>query len=66
MEAEGEDLITEQRNPKSAGLDRMALSHVLALINEEDAAVAPAVRAALPQIASATKLMIGRIHAGGW
>ncbi|MDR7434183.1 MAG: N-acetylmuramic acid 6-phosphate etherase [Armatimonadota bacterium] len=60
-----EDLLTEQRNPRSMSLDQMTTLEILALINEEDAKVAPAVREALPQIAAAVELVIDRLQKGG-
>lgn len=60
-----ENLITEQRNPRTLLLDRMTTLEILTVINDEDASVAGAVRAALPQIASAVDLVVDRLHAGG-
>lgn len=57
--------VTEQRNPRSMLLDMMRTAEVVALINEEDAGIAAAVRAALPQIAAAADLVADRIRAGG-
>lgn len=58
-------MVTEQRNLKSMRLDELGTAEMLAVINEEDAIVAPAVRAALPEIARAVDLVAGRITAGG-
>lgn len=58
-------LVTEQRNPKSMRLDQMDTADMLVLMNEEDAGVALAVRAALPEITRAVDLVAGRIKAGG-
>lgn len=58
-------LLTEQRNPKSMRLDVMSTREIVALINEEDAAVAAAVRRALPEIARAADLIADRIRQGG-
>ncbi len=60
-----EDLITEQRNPRTLALDRMTTLQILNVINEEDATVAEAVHTALPQIAAATEVVIERIQRGG-
>lgn len=60
-----EDLITEQRNPRTMQLDGMTTAEILTVINEEDATVAGAVRTALPQIAAATELVVERIRRGG-
>lgn len=45
---------TESRNPKAAALARMSSREILELMNDEDATVAAAVRAALPAIERAT------------
>lgn len=58
-------LITEQPNPRSMALDQLGTWEILALINDEDATVAGAVRAAIPQIAAATELVIERLRADG-
>lgn len=60
-----EDLITEQRNPRTLALDRMTTLQILNVINEDDATVAEAVHTALPQIAAATEVVIERIQRGG-
>lgn len=58
-------LPTERRNPKSMRLDVMSTREIVALINEEDASVAPAVRRALGEIARAADLIAERIREGG-
>jgi len=58
-------LVTEQRNPRSISLDMMSTAEVVALINDEDAGVAQAVRTALPEIARAVDLVAQRIRDGG-
>ncbi len=60
-----EGLITEGRNPRTLFLDRMSTLEILTVINEEDASVATAVRGALPQIATAVDLVVGRLRRGG-
>jgi|DewCreStandDraft_2_1066082.scaffolds.fasta_scaffold00172_81 N-acetylmuramic acid 6-phosphate etherase len=60
-----EELLTEQRNPRSMFLDQMSTREILELINDEDAKVAAAVRLALPQIAAAVDLVVDRLKAGG-
>lgn len=60
-----DQLITEQRNPQSLHLDRMTTLEILTVINDEDAGVAAAVRAVLPQIAAATDLVVERLRRGG-
>ncbi len=60
-----DDLVTERRNPRSMMLDRMTTAEILEMINEEDASIAGAMRAALPQITAATELVVERIRRGG-
>lgn len=45
---------TETRNPRTSDLDQLSTGDLLALINEEDHGVAPAVAAELPAITRAT------------
>lgn len=58
-------LTTEARNPASAELDAMSVPDLLAVMNAEDARVAPAVGAALPQIAAAVELITASLRRGG-
>lgn len=58
-------LATEARNPASASLDTMPVADLLALMNDEDAKVAPAVREALPQIEQAVALVAASLRCGG-
>ena len=57
-------LPTEQPNPRTADLDRLDTLGVLTRINDEDRLVAPAVRAALPELARAVDLAAERWRAG--
>ncbi|MDQ7843172.1 MAG: N-acetylmuramic acid 6-phosphate etherase [Armatimonadota bacterium] len=59
------DLVTERRNPRSMRLDVMSTAEIVALINDEDATVAAAVRGALPEIARAADLIADRLRRGG-
>ncbi|MCC6264291.1 MAG: N-acetylmuramic acid 6-phosphate etherase [Bryobacterales bacterium] len=59
-----ETLLTEQRNPASAGIDRMSTSGMLRVMNAEDARVAGAVEAALPKIAEALDRIAEAMQAG--
>ncbi|MDZ7636766.1 MAG: N-acetylmuramic acid 6-phosphate etherase [Bryobacterales bacterium] len=59
-----ESLLTEQRNPASAGIDRMTTTEMLRVMNAEDATVAGAVEAALPQIAAALDRIAGAMKEG--
>lgn len=57
--------LTEQRNPATAGIDRLSALEICRLINREDRRIAPAVRAELPRIARAVELAEGALRAGG-
>lgn len=58
-------MLTEQRNPRSADIDRRSTLEILRIMNEEDATVALAVREALPAIAQAVDAIVDGIRAGG-
>ncbi len=60
-----DELATEQRNPRSVDLDRLSTEAIVALIHAEDATVATAVQAALPQVARAADLLAERLGSGG-
>ena len=59
-----ETLLTEQRNPASAGIDRMSTFEMLRVMNAEDAKVAGAVGAALPKIAEALDRIAAAMQTG--
>lgn len=63
--ADWEELLTEQRNPASAGIDEASTLEMLAVINREDARIAPAIRQVLPAIARAVDLAAGALARGG-
>ena len=56
---------TELPNPHTEGLDRLPTEQMLARINDEDATVAGAVRAELPQIARAVDAVAALLRRGG-
>lgn len=56
---------TEARNPKARGLSAMPIRSILELMNEEDARVPGAVRAALPAIERGVEAIAAAIAAGG-
>jgi N-acetylmuramic acid 6-phosphate etherase len=58
-------LLTEHSHPSSADLDRLSSLAIARIINREDAKVAPAVKAALPQIAKAIDLITAALKRGG-
>jgi N-acetylmuramic acid 6-phosphate etherase len=65
MAVEPELPLTERRNPRSTALDRLPTGDILALMNDEDASVAVAVRATIPQIARAVDELAARVARGG-
>ncbi|HVB88337.1 MAG TPA: N-acetylmuramic acid 6-phosphate etherase [Candidatus Dormibacteraeota bacterium] len=56
---------TEQRNPRSRGLDRKSTLEILRVLNGEDARVARAVRRELPKIAKAVDSIVEAFRIGG-
>ncbi|HWZ56639.1 MAG TPA: N-acetylmuramic acid 6-phosphate etherase [Verrucomicrobiae bacterium] len=56
---------TEQRNPRTRGLDSKPTTEILRTIHREDAFVARAVHAALPAIARAVHAISATLHRGG-
>jgi N-acetylmuramic acid 6-phosphate etherase len=65
MSVEEINLITEQINQKSQGIDQMDVINVLTCINEEDKKIADAVEKVLPSIARAVELIVTSIKNGG-
>ena len=60
-----DQLLTEQRNPHTADLDRLAVAELLRLMNAEDSRVPAAVAAVLPEIARAVEGIAARLRRGG-
>jgi N-acetylmuramic acid 6-phosphate etherase len=56
---------TEQRNPRSRGLDRKPTIEILRILNREEARVAPAVQRELPKIARAVDAIVKAFRSGG-
>lgn len=56
---------TEQRNPRTRGLDAKSTVEILRALNLEDQRVALAVRHELPQIARAVDAIVKRLRTGG-
>ncbi|CAK7207450.1 hypothetical protein SEUCBS139899_010260 [Sporothrix eucalyptigena] len=59
------DLQTEQRNAKSAQIDTVSTLELCQIINDQDQAVADAVKVCLPEIAQAIDVVVPRIASGG-
>jgi N-acetylmuramic acid 6-phosphate etherase len=57
--------ITEQENPKTAGIDQVSTLDALHLINEEDKLVAAAVEEVLPEVARAVDKIVERLENDG-
>ena len=56
---------TEQRNPRTMGLDKMTALEAVTAMNNEDKTVAYAVEKALPEIAQAVELVVDSFEKGG-
>jgi len=56
---------TERRNPKSVDIDLLPTERILRIINAEDATVATAVAAAIPDIAKAVDMAVESIQSHG-
>src|SRR5579863_9096403 len=56
---------TEQRNPRTRGIDARTTAEILRAIHHEDASVARAVHAALPAIARAVEAITSALQRGG-
>ena len=55
---------TESRNPRARSLGKMSTRQILELINGEDATIAAAVRAAIPQVERAVDLIVPALASG--
>jgi N-acetylmuramic acid 6-phosphate etherase len=60
-----EDLLTEQRNPASEGIDALPTEEILRVISTEDRKVAEAVGREIPNIARAVDAVVEAIQRGG-
>jgi N-acetylmuramic acid 6-phosphate etherase len=58
-------LTTEERNPRTTHIDQLSTLEMIALINQEDAAVATAVESQLPAIARSVDAIAERFTRGG-
>src|SRR6185503_14960950 len=57
--------ITEQANPRSEDLSSRSTAEIVALMNDEDALVAGAVKLVLPEIVKAVDETVARLEKGG-
>ena len=57
--------MTEQENPRSRDIASMSIADAVALINDEDAGVAEAVRRTLPDVVRALEGIVERLQNGG-
>jgi N-acetylmuramic acid 6-phosphate etherase len=57
--------ITEQENPRTATLSTLSSLEIVAMMSEEDATVAAAVKLALPAVAEAVDRIVDRLRNGG-
>jgi N-acetylmuramic acid 6-phosphate etherase len=60
-----ENLLTEESNPASAGIDRLPAEEALRIINAEDRKVAKAVEKEIPAIARAVESIVAALRGGG-
>ena len=65
VDARQELPITEQENPRTREISSLPVTEILRLINDEDAAVAGAVRRELGAIGRAIEAIVGRLERGG-
>jgi N-acetylmuramic acid 6-phosphate etherase len=63
--AELERLVSEERNPRTLGIDLMSAGEIVGVINAEDHLVPEAVRKTLPQVALAVDAIVDAFNAGG-
>ncbi len=59
------NLATEQRNPRSMGIDAASIPEILTIMNEDDHLVPAAVKTELPWIAEAVELVVQAFRSGG-
>src|SRR5437667_314844 len=57
--------VTEEENPRTSNLSSLSSLEIIALMNDEDALVATAVRAVLPDIAKAIDQIVERLRNSG-
>lgn len=57
--------ITEQENPRTAGIDKLPTTEIVRLVNNEDKLVASAVEVVLPEVAAVIDEVAARLNRGG-
>jgi N-acetylmuramic acid 6-phosphate etherase len=60
-----DELLTEQVNPASLGIDSKSTIEILTIMNDQDAGVAASVRAVLPEVAKAVDRIVAAFQEGG-
>jgi len=60
-----DELVTEQPNPRSQGIDTKATAEILTIINDEDKGVPYAVELAIPEICKVVDAVVGAFKRGG-
>lgn len=63
--AELDKLVSEARNPETMQIDLMSSAEIVAAMNSQDARVAEAVRAILPEVATTVDKIVAAFKAGG-
>lgn len=58
-------LPTEQPNPRTQKIDRLPITKILEIINQEDTVVPRAVRRVLPSVAQGVRMIVNRLKEGG-
>jgi N-acetylmuramic acid 6-phosphate etherase len=56
---------TEQRNPRTLAIDAVGTTEILRMVNAEDASVAGAVGAVIPELSRAVDAAVAAVRAGG-
>src|SRR5256885_14827603 len=57
--------VTEQENPRTANLSTLPVREIIRLMNDEDASIAPAIRAVLPEISDAIERIVECLRNNG-
>lgn len=63
--SELQQLVSEERNPRTLGIDLMSTSEIVEIINAEDRLVPEAVREVLPKVALAVDAIVSAFGKGG-